>query len=1686
MTRKGTAHLRTYALTALGILLLGSFLLSVRTAAQTPAGASPHRSFGIPCMNCHTTESWKTIKKSAEFDHKLTGYVLNGRHASVPCASCHGAVSFKDLKKDCLSCHKDFHKGEFGNRCRDCHTPAGWRAPNEQVAKHQLTRFPLLGAHAAADCAACHATQQTREYAGTPTDCYECHKAEYAAVGEPDHAKNNFDHQCARCHDAAAGSWSGSFTHPPVPFMSTPAHLRLACGQCHTSGYRNTPTDCYGCHQRDYASVKQPDHAAGSFDRNCTVCHDPVHWKPARFDHNKSGFPLQGAHAATPCAQCHTSGYGKLPKDCWSCHQNDYRGTTFPNHAQGQFSQQCTDCHTLTAWKPAAFKHDNTNFPLTGAHRQTFCEKCHIGGKYSGLPLDCQGCHEQNFLQTSKPKHDQVGFTRQCALCHNTTAWQPVETMPRSIDHNRTRFPLEGAHAAVACDRCHVNKVFGGTPTECFVCHERDFRGATNPDHAAGMFEHDCLSCHTMAGWKPATFDHGSTKFPLRGAHSTVPCANCHVGGNYRLAYTDCWQCHEKDYTASLQPAHVKAQFPHDCTRCHTETAWKPATLDHAKTQFPLRGAHAAVPCESCHPAGAYTGRPLECAGCHQPDYDKVTAPDHKAGQFPRECWKCHSETAWKPALFDHATTRFPLQGAHTAAPCQDCHTNGVFTGTPMDCWSCHKKDFDAVVTPSHVSGQFDHDCTRCHGNAAWKPSTVNHDNTRFPLLGKHKTAACEQCHINGKYSGMATDCWSCHEKNYTGVTQPNHVQGQFNHDCTMCHGVDAWKPTRLDHDRTRFPLTGLHRTVACEKCHTNGQYGVPLPTDCFTCHQTTFQQTRNPDHTTGQFPHSCQDCHTTAGWKPASFDHTTTKFPLEGAHRAEPCQSCHVNGNYTLTYTDCFQCHERDFTATRTPDHTAARFDHDCTKCHGVSAWKPSTFNHATTKFPLTGAHSAEPCQSCHINGNYSLTYTDCAQCHLSDYNATTAPNHSTAQFPRDCQQCHTVSAWKPSTFDHTSTNFRLEGAHNTVPCQSCHTNGNYTLKYTDCLQCHQQDFSGAKQPDHTAGGFPRDCKTCHTNTAWKPATFDHAATAFPLTGRHQTEPCQSCHTNGNYTLKYTDCFACHTQEFNTALTPNHVSSKFSHDCSICHTTSAWKPSVLDHNKTRFPLSGKHTGVACERCHVNGNYQLTYTDCAQCHNTDFVNAKNPDHTAGKFPNDCTKCHSSNGWKPATFSHGSTAFPLEGAHTPLACERCHINGNYQLTYTGCYTCHSTSFQQTKTPDHVAGQFSHDCLKCHTQISYKPSTFNHNSTAFPLQGGHVAVPCQQCHVNGNYTLKYQDCWQCHQTTFNATTNPSHSAGQFSHDCLSCHTQSAWKPATFDHATTAFPLQGAHQSKPCQDCHVGGNYQLVYSGCITCHQSAYNSTTNPAHVTNQFPTTCLTCHTQITWTPSTFSHAATNFPLQGAHQAQPCNACHTNGNYTLTYTDCWQCHQSDYQSVTNPNHVTAQFSHTCTQCHTQSAWKPSTFNHANTAFPLAGAHIGKPCADCHINGNYSLTYTGCWQCHQSDFTGATTPANHSALNLSHTCTTCHTQTAWSPATPFRTSHNVNAPTGFPIYTGSKHAYPNRWSNCNQCHTTNVTSTFCCTGCHNNQSSLNGDHQGVSGYTYNCTACANSGCHPDGREP
>jgi hypothetical protein len=209
----------------------------------------------------------------------------------------------------------------------------------------------------------------------------------------------------------------------------------------------------------------------------------------------------------------------------------------------------------------------------------------------------------------------------QCQSCHTTNRWR--ELLP--FDHDRTRYPLTGAHRTTPCLGCHIKEQWHGTPTACVSCHLKQdvHRGADGPR---------CADCHLTTNWRTIAFNHERVvTFPLRGAHRTVACTGCHARtAKPSTAPVPCVGCHLKD------DVHRGADGP-KCAECHSQSTWKVAKFDHANTGFALKGLHARVTCVGCHPKSVNTVKVgNRCIDCHKKD-------DVHNGTFGTVCQQCHN-----------------------------------------------------------------------------------------------------------------------------------------------------------------------------------------------------------------------------------------------------------------------------------------------------------------------------------------------------------------------------------------------------------------------------------------------------------------------------------------------------------------------------------------------------------------------------------------------------------------------------------------------------------------------------------------------------------------------------------------------------------------------------------------------------------------------------------------------------------------------------------------------------------------------------------------------------------------------------------------------------------------------------------------------------------------------------------
>jgi len=423
--------------------------------------------------------------------------------------------------------------------------------------------------------------------------------------------------------------------------------------------------------------------------------------------------------------------------------------------------------------------------------------------------------------------------------------------------------------------------------------------------------------------------------------------------------------------------------------------------------------------------------------------------------------------------------------------------------------------------------------CEVCHTSSGWimdENNTFDHATTNFFLAGQHVFTDCRSCHPTLVFSAAGTSCVDCHTD--------MHEQTLGMH-CERCHTEDSWLVSNIMeiHQMSRFPLVGSHASADCQDCH-HGESLLkfePLGVDCYSCHSQDYLSTTFPNHSQAGYSTSCEECHNINSfeWSATGINHSF--FPLTGGHSITDCASCHDINNYSAITPDCYACHAGDYTATTNPNHTVNNFSTDCNSCHTTNpGWRPASFEH--TFFPLAGVHGKAECVQCHLTDRYADASSLCFSCHASDYNGTSNPNHGSAGFSTECEQCHsTEHDWKPATFDHSF--FPLEGVHNIADCLRCHTSGNYSDASSACYSCHAADYNSTSDPKHSTSGFSTDCELCHTlSPGWKPSTFDHNA-YFPIySGKHRGEwnSCSDCHTNSsNYAVfSCTDCHEHNKQE--------------------------------------------------------------------------------------------------------------------------------------------------------------------------------------------------------------------------------------------------------------------------------------------------------------------------------------------------------------------------------------------------------------------------------------------------------------------------------------------------------------------------------------------------------------------------
>ncbi len=505
--------------------------------------------------------------------------------------------------------------------------------------------------------------------------------------------------------------------------------------------------------------------------------------------------------------------------------------------------------------------------------------------------------------------------------------------------------------------------------------------------------------------------------------------------------------------------------------------------------------------------------------------------------------------------------------------------------------------------------------------------------------------------------------------------------------------------------------------------------------------------------------------------------------------------------------------------------------------------------------------------------------------------------------------------------------------------------------------------------------------------------------------------------------------------------------------------------------------LAKPHAGLDglgnCAKCHPGGD-QLSAQLCLDCHGELAPRVKAGRGFHGRLPaaqkEACETCHHDHqgrdydifGWGKAGekgFDHKKTGWPLYGKHGPLECKRCHeprflreaaVAAHLEKhpgrrTFLGlsrdCSGCHF---------DEHRGQVSTECSACHDETGWKPAPgFNHDETEYPLTGLHKKVKCEACHpktpdpqkgvfpapVSETFLryapVEHRQCLDCHKDVHQ---------GRFGPRCQSCHTTASWhaiRDAAAErgfHDKARYKLKGEHLDVQCAACHGPSPGRparfknLAFEACTDCHPDAHFGQLTRAR--GERVAGCEGCHTVEGFEPAKYGpleHAKASYPLEGAHAAVGCNACHPPAPAVFERPlqalvaqqkklrrealaspalfelgkkgeKCESCHTDV--------HARQFKDKACEACHGVESFVKTAFDHQkDSRFRLEGKHAQAKCAACHQPAQkgvvrYKPLPLECLGCHEDVHVGQLAEAPGAPTK----CERCHGVEDWKK-TAFR---------------------------------------------------------------------------------
>ena len=432
-----------------------------------------------------------------------------------------------------------------------------------------------------------------------------------------------------------------------------------------------------------------------------------------------------------------------------------------------------------------------------------------------------------------------------------------------------------------------------------------------------------------------------------------------------------------------------------------------------------------------------------------------------------------------------------------------------------------------------------------------------------------------------------------------------------------------------------------------------------------------------------------------------------------------------------------------------------------------------------------------------------------------------------------------------------------------------------------------------------------------------------------------------------------------------------------------------------------------------------------------------------------------------------------------------SCSACH-GGLFLSMSDACLECHKTIDAQIAAGNGLHGVIGNKamlCALCHSEHhgagfaivnrqSFAaagvpdPAEFDHNMIRFPMDGRHIELACNECHLQVNIEIlpegatRYigldQECTTCHGDV--------HEGRYAALSCVQCHGQRAWAELESRGHEDYLQLIGGHSNMECRSCHANEPYTLEALGenrapaarmCVDCHANSHaEGFVDGVALQVSRPTgaACDVCHRaeHTTWNDRQLGemtveqHESSGFSLTDPHHEVGCADCHdlNHEDFKARYParaadDCAACHEDPHGGQFGEGSFK---SGACVACHGTLYFEPHIFSvemHAETSLPLIGSHIETDCNACHeaapIEGSprvFHGTPVKCAGCHPDAHEGFFEQfAPETSASTYGRCADCHLATDFRDIPPEAFDHGPW--TGFPLVAA--HAQ----EECEACH-------------------------------------------------